>query len=546
MTGRPADATVTGVAAGDDGPGLRHPERPAMKNRPTFTLPGGRVWRRPSWAHAALWPGLPAFLLPLAVYLLTLAPTVYNLDSAELTTAASTGGLVRATGYPLYLSIGYVWSKLPLGDVGYRMNLLSAVCGAGTIAVAERILRRWGVGTAAAFGALGLLATSPAFWGLSLVAEVYTLHTLIMAGLFLALLRWADAPEDRLRAGTVGLLLGLGMAHHAAIVLLLPAAALYVLLAAPRALLRPRTLVAGAVGLAIGLLPFLYLPLRHAAVPAFNYAGVYDGTGRFIAADLRSVAGIWWLVSGKAFAGQMLAYTPLELRAEWRRLALLLSQSFFAIGILPGLIGMVMLLWRRRPAGVLLLAAGAASAMFFVDYRAVDKETMFLPVYLVWALCLGVGYQWLLDWLGQTPSRGGQSRGAGRVMRALIVGLALAAVAWNWRLADLSQDRSARDMGEAVLAAAAPGALVLGWWDTVPVVEYLQLVEGRRPDVQAINRFLLPAPALAELIRQQIRRRPVYIDSIPPELQGELRGRPAGPLLRLSPRSAGRAEPTRP
>ena len=28
-----------------------------------------------------------------------------------------------------------------------------------------------------------------------------------------------------------------------------------------------------------------------------------------------------------------------------------------------------------------------------------------------------------------------------------------------------------------------------GWWDSIPVVEYLQLVEGERPDVTAINRF---------------------------------------------------------
>jgi hypothetical protein len=51
------------------------------------------------------WRGLAAFALPLLVYVLTLAPTIYNLDSAELTTAAATGGLVRATGYPVYLML---------------------------------------------------------------------------------------------------------------------------------------------------------------------------------------------------------------------------------------------------------------------------------------------------------------------------------------------------------------------------------------------------------------------------------------------------------
>ncbi len=83
-----------------------------------------------------------AFLLPLALYLSTVAPTVYNLDSAELTTAAYTGGLLRATGYPLYLILGKLWSQLPIGDVGYRMNVFSAIFGALTLAIADLVLRQ--------------------------------------------------------------------------------------------------------------------------------------------------------------------------------------------------------------------------------------------------------------------------------------------------------------------------------------------------------------------------------------------------------------------
>ncbi len=94
---------------------------------------------------------LLAFGLPFLVYLLNLAPTIYNLDSAELTTAAGTGGIVRATGYPLYLVIGKLWSLIPIGDVGFRLNMLSATAGALTIALAERILSRWRIGAWATF-----------------------------------------------------------------------------------------------------------------------------------------------------------------------------------------------------------------------------------------------------------------------------------------------------------------------------------------------------------------------------------------------------------
>jgi hypothetical protein len=85
---------------------------------------------------------LITFLAPFLLYLLTLAPTIYNLDSAELATAVATNGIVRATGYPLYLLLGKLFVLLPVGDVGYRLNLFSAVCGALTIALADGILQR--------------------------------------------------------------------------------------------------------------------------------------------------------------------------------------------------------------------------------------------------------------------------------------------------------------------------------------------------------------------------------------------------------------------
>jgi len=156
------------------------------------------------WRRILDWRTGVAFGLPLGLYVLTLAPTIYNLDSAEFTTAAATGGIVRATGYPLYLLLGRVWSRLPIRDVGYRMNLFSAWHGALTVALAERVLRRLGVGPWAALGALGLLATAPFFWALSLIAEVYTLHTALMAAIILALLSWSEDPTPRRLAVTLG------------------------------------------------------------------------------------------------------------------------------------------------------------------------------------------------------------------------------------------------------------------------------------------------------------------------------------------------------
>ena len=102
-----------------------------------------------------------------------------------------------------------------------------------------------------------------------------------------------------------------------------------------------------------------------------------------------------------------------------------------------------------------------------------------------------------------------------RLLNSAMIGFVLIAAAWNWKLVDLSHDWSARERGETLLREADLGALVLGWWDTVPIVEYLQLAEGQRPDVRAINRFLIGQDELRLLILQEVEHRPVYIDSPP-------------------------------
>jgi hypothetical protein len=504
--------------AGRQRPVARRPDR----------RPEGR-WRRDGW-----WTTTLAFAAPFLLYLRTLAPTIYNLDSAELTTAAATGGLVRATGYPLYLIIGRAWSHLPIGDVGYRMNLLSAVCGALTLALAERSLRRLGVGVWARLSALALLAVAQFFWALALIAEVYTMHTAILAAVILALLRWAEQPTPG-RLALATFLVGIGFGNHVATVLAAPGCVWFVLATDPRQALRPRSLATAAAGLAAGLAVYLYLPLLYRTDPAFNYAGHFDASGRFEPVDLATLQGLWWLVSGKAFADVMMAYATPELVREVGHFGAELVRAFMIIGIGPGLVG-IAVAWRRsRAVGGMLLLVFAVSAGFYINYRVVDKDTMFLPAYLIWALWVAIGYQWLIDWAGEptATTRTTGNRTTERILKVIMAGAVAFAVTWNWPLVDLSNDWSARTRGEKILELAQPHALIVGWWGTVPVVEYLQLVEGQRHDVRALNRFLIRPDALRTLVEREVDRRPVYLDEPLDGLSSSVRAAQVGPLLRL-------------
>lgn len=166
----------------------------------------------------------------------------------------------------------------------------------------------------------------------------------------------------------------------------------------------------------------------------------------------------------------------------------------------------------------MLLLMFVFSAGFYIDYRVVDKDTMFLPAFVIWALWLGLGYHVLFSWLKLNITEARLPHWGWVIARGIVILVVITALIWNWGIADLSKDRSARERGERILEIAGENALIFGWWDSVPVVQYLQLVEGQRSDVIAINRFLIPYENMVEAIKTEIGKRPIYIDSTTKEI----------------------------
>ena len=459
---------------------------------------------------------LITFLIPFAIYIKTLAPTIYNLDSAELTAAAATLGLTRSTGYPLYILMGHIWSKIPIGDVGYRLNLFSAFCGAMTISISWVILRRWSVHPYAAFGALGLLAFAPFFWVLSLTAEVYTLQTALMSGLILLLDVWFEKPSP-VRFGLAMLGVGLCLGNHLATLLLLPGCVLFIIARLRKERKKLCSAWLGFVGLLLGLSVYLYLPLRYLASPVFNYAGFYDAAGNFHPTNLASWQGFWGLVSGRQFESLMFNFQFEKAVASLRHVLSSVWRAFLVIGIGPGLVGIYVLCKKNWRWGISLVLMLFGNIGFYISYQAVDVETMYLPIYLIWALFCGVGYQQIFHWLepittlNRVEARVNQW---GRIiLRGVLLGSVVLAMVGNWQSVDRSKDWSARQIGEETFQQLEQNALYFGWWDTAPVMEYLQMVEGYRLDVKVINRFLIKSEDLSKLALLEAQQRPVYISS---------------------------------
>src|SRR5215203_486817 len=74
---------------------------------------------------------IAAFVL-LAWYLPNIGPTLLSGDCAELTVLSNFCGIPHATGYPLYIWMAHIFTRLaPWGDVAFRMNLFSGIASAG-------------------------------------------------------------------------------------------------------------------------------------------------------------------------------------------------------------------------------------------------------------------------------------------------------------------------------------------------------------------------------------------------------------------------------
>jgi hypothetical protein len=520
-----------------------------------LTKAGGTtaIWTRPrAWlGHPAVAGSLLAAAM-LAVYLGTLAPGVFGFDSAEFATGVYTLGIVHPPGYPLYLLLGKLFTLLvPLGGVAFRINLMSALFGAlavlGVYALTWLTLKRVWMALAAA----GLFAAGNYFWHVALVAEVYTLHALFLALNLLLLLQWRRT-GDRRYLHAFALAYGLSLANHTSGILFAPGFAW--MIATGKGWTWERGLLARLAGLfALGLAPYLYLPIRALANPSLNYVDAYYGV------DLMTPGGLWWMVSGQAYRFFIFGYSPAQIPGEVARFLVYLWRNYLGIGVLLGVAG-VWRLWRReRTLAAGLLLVFAANAVFFINYSVVDKDTMFVPAFLVWALFVGWGLRAAATGVRLLVRRGLALPALARASRAALIALPLLAVLVNWNWVDLSSSRGSQLFAEHVFRTAEPDALIIAPWSSAVVLEYYQLVEGYRPDLEIYNRsrfdvatyyqmwqagkeadaiFHTLGAQTRRLIDEQISRRAIYLVQYDPLFANAYEYLPEGSYFKLKPVNA--------
>jgi hypothetical protein len=227
--------------------------------------------------------------------------------------------------------------------------------------------------------------------------------------------------------------------------------------------------------LLLGASIYLYLPIRYLSDAPLNYARDYWQV------NLASWDGFWWMVTGRMFGSLFFALPLSDLPAALVTYVHRLWSNFLGLGLLVGAVGILADFRKRWTLQLGLGLMFIAHLAFYIQYRAINMEVMLVPTYLIWGIWIGLGFQALSNNVHRRVP-------AYDVLpTALLALLALNSLWLNFAYVDQSHEVRARHLGVQVLSALEPNAYYFGTWADVPIIEYLQIVEGMRTDVKTVN-----------------------------------------------------------
>jgi hypothetical protein len=433
------------------------------------------------------------FLSALALYVSTAAPSLTwahaGADGGDLITAAVTNGVPHPPGYPTYITLGQLIARVPIGDVAYRFNLLSAVCmalAAGFTALS--LLQLIPTPTRFLSESVAIIAslffvTAPMVWGQATIAEVHALNAC-----FVALIVYLISPIV-FRGDDVSLrhlvlaawLWGIAFGNSLTVAALSPL--MIIAWWRGRVSGSPYKSVLPIATFFIGLSVYALIPLRAAQQPPINW-GDAASLDRFLA-----------LITAEMYRGYALSTPPADLLSRVVAFAQLIVTQYGWLGVILGAIGIYYALVSLNKNWRCLAATLALYLLFALTYSAADSALYLVPVWMfgAWAIARGL--------FALTRYWPRFSRYLLLIIFLLGPGLNLLV---NLPAMNLRADHTATDFINEVLATAPPQAMVITANDGQTfALWYHRHVAGQRSDLTIVDARLAGYPWYAAMLNVQ-------------------------------------------
>ncbi len=479
----------------------------------------------------ALFIGIAA----LALYVRTLAPSLLWGDSAEFQTLSYTLGMTHPSGYMTQIMFGKLFTYIPVGNIAYRVNLMSAFFGALAVAEMYLIVRLLGGWRVAALSSSLLLTLAEGFWWRALLAESYAPAAGMLATVWLLVLLWRNTGRSvfLFLAGVAG---GLSLGIHSTVVMTALSVLVLMFLATRK---REDWLSAAGgalLGAALTFVFFLYLDQNDP--PSSIYNTVYRtnlsafglSTHEFDTPLERFLA----IFPANHFWSYYFSASSEEIG---RRLLEYLSYfPLWAMILAP--IGAVTLLKERLAEGLypliaFLLVWGFAVTVSFSVYRE-----FYVPVAVIAAVWMGLGASAVLAFIARLSA---QNQTILKIVQSLFVILLIALPIWHAR-ADLNfaiksgytlfvrrdhiypifaPDKAIHD-ARKIISRLEENAIVFAPWDKLYSYVYTAHIEEGETSIAFHEIWSTEEEKLADsaiaYIDQNLDTRPIYFTMNIPEL----------------------------
>ncbi len=421
------------------------------------------------------------WLVVFAAYLCTLAPSVGFIDSGELASVAVSLGIAHPTGYPLFTMLARLFSMLPIpGDEILRLNIFSAFLTslAATVfffLVIELIDRggkeqRNSVIIASLMSTLAL-AFSRTFWFQGLAIEVYSLHLLLVSTvlfLFVRALKTDTAQWWLLFSFT----LGLTFTNHLTTVLLAPALLYWFFAEHGFRKDTFKRIAALAVPFLAGLSLYIYLPVRAAQHPLFNWG------------NPQTVEKLWWHVTGKQFRVFMFSSGDAA-KKQLNYFISNLTNEFNVLLLAVAAAGFFVLLFSDRKKFFVILLLFVTCIAYSINYDIHDIDSYFLLAFISIGLFAAFAVEILL--------RNSANKYFKSAVIFFFIVLLGVHIRENFTMVDQRQNYLVEDYAKNILGNLPPNAIVISYqWDYfVAASFYYQYVKNFRTDIVVVDKELL-------------------------------------------------------
>jgi Protein O-mannosyl-transferase TMEM260-like len=333
--------------------------------------------------------------LSTAIIYLSVAPSRltdanFGSDGGDLLSAVLTLGIPHPTGYPTYTLLGTLFQLIPLSTPVFRAVLGSLL----PTALAAGLLTAWmgyvigsiDFPTLAVSALVGLCwGVAPILFSQAVIVEIHGLQALIVVLVLWWItlnLEYTHGVHQKWLLG-LSFFVGLGVGNHLTILFLFPAVLLALVCLVYRS--RPWHLLLAEISLVIlGMLVYLYLPLRAQAYPPINWG------------NPQSWQGFLWEVGAEPYRGFLFSASTAELWEKVRSVLGLLLDQFGALGMLAGVFGVIIYPFRNVRLRFTLVWIFFAFLVFTVFYNSKDSLAYIIPAIMVFAVWVGVACNSLL------------------------------------------------------------------------------------------------------------------------------------------------------